>query len=192
MKSDMKKFLLRIFDVEIAGQVAQNFSAMIEKMCREQKAKLSPTQYKNAKNSILVRVALYLSLKEHVGSEEALGHTKAYFYGKVEIASKIMKFLSKSDLGFALFRKAFSTGLKADTWISNITRNDREVFTFDITKCLYKDLCDFYECPELCPIFCDGDWIMFGDMVKVKFERSYTLGYGNELCDFKFTRRTAP
>lgn len=189
MQNDVKRFLLGIFDAEIVEQLKQNYSATMEEMCREQKARLSPTQYKNAKNSILVRVALYLSLKEHVGAEEALVHTKAYFYGKVDIASKIMKFVSKSDLGFALFRKAFSTGLKADTWTSKITRNDRKVFTFDITKCLYKDLCDFYECPELCPMFCDGDWIMFRDMVKIKFERSCTLGYGDELCDFKFTRR---
>lgn len=185
----MKKLLLDIFDAELVEQLEQNYSAMVEKMCREQKSRLSPTQYKNAKISILPRVALYLSIKEHVGSELALTHTKAYFYGKVEIASKIMKFFSKSDLGFALFRKVFSTGLKADIWISGITRNDREAFTFDITKCLYKDLCDFYECPELCPIFCDADWIMFGDMVKVKFVRSCTLGYGHELCDFKFIRR---
>jgi len=49
-------------------------------MCREQKTRLSPTQYKNAKISILPRVALYLYLKEHVGFELALVHTKAYFY----------------------------------------------------------------------------------------------------------------
>lgn len=143
MKNDMKKFLLDIFDAELVEQLERKYSTMMEKMCREQKARLSPTQYKNAKSSILLRVALYLSLKEHIGSEGGLAHTKAYFYGKVEIASKIMKFLSKSDLGFDLFRKAFSIGLKSDTWISKITRNDREFFTFDMTKCLYKDLCDF-------------------------------------------------
>jgi hypothetical protein len=189
MNNDMKKFLNRTFDVESADDIIKNCSVMFDEMCYEQESKLSPTQFKLAQKRILIRIAFYLSFKKHVSAEDALMHTKTYFYEKVKNASKLMKFLGKSDLGCALFRKAFSNGLKADTWVSEIKRNDKEAFIYDITKCLYKDLCDFYKCPELCTMFCDGDWLMFGDMEKLKFERKYTLGYGDKLCDFKFVRR---
>lgn len=189
MNNDMKKFLNRTFDEESADAIIKNCSLLLSEMCREQESKLSSAQFKLAKNRILVRIAFYLSLKEYVSAEDALEHTKAYFYEKVKNASKLMMLVGKSELGCALFRKTFSKGLRADTWVSEIKRNDKDALIFDITRCLYKDLCDLYKCPELCTMFCDGDWLMFGDMKKLKFERKYTLGYGDELCDFKFTRR---
>jgi len=189
MNNDMKKFLNRTLEAYSADEIIKSCSVILDEMCNEQKFKLSPTQFKLAKKRILVRIAFYLSLKKHISAEDALAHTKAYFYEKVKNASKFIKFLGKSDLGYALFRKAFSSGLRADTWVSKIKRNDKNALIFDITRCLYKDLCDFYNCPELCTMFCDGDWLMFGDMEKLKFERKYTLGYGDKLCDFKFTRR---
>lgn len=189
MNNDMKKFLCQKFDAEVADDITKNCSVKLNEMCREQEPKLSPAQFKLAKKRILIRIAFYLSLKEHAGVEDALAHTKTYFYAKVEGAAKFMKFLGKYEWGCALFRKVFSIGLRADTWISEIKRNDTDALIFDITRCLYKDLCDFYKCPELCTIFCDGDWLMFGNMEKIKFERKYTLGYGGKLCDFKFTRR---
>lgn len=190
MSRDMKKFLHQIFSEEIADNIAKKHSTMLEKMCFEQKSRLSPTQFKNAKGRILERVAFYLVLKEHVDVEDALLHAKTYFHAKVKSAAKFMEFLGKYEWGYSLFRKVFSTGLRADTWVSKIKRNDKDAFIFDITKCLYKDLCDYYKCPELCTMFCDGDWLLFGNMEKFKFERKYTLGYGDELCDFKFTKRS--
>ncbi len=190
MNNDMKKFLNRMFDAESLDDTIKNCSVMFDEMCCEQEPKLSPAQFKLAKKRILIRIAFYLSLKEHISAEDALEHAKAYFYAKVKGAAKVMKFLSQYEWGCALFRQAFSIGLKSDTWVSEITRKDKDAFTFDITSCLYKDLCDFYKCPELCTMFCDGDWLMFGDMKKLKFERKYTLGYGDEVCDFKFVRRS--
>ena len=190
MNDDMKRNLNQEFSAEIADSIEKSCSAMLSEMCQEQEPRLSSAQFKLAKKRILIRIAFYLSLKEHVSAEDALAHTKAYFYEKVKKVLKFMKFLGKSDLGCALFRKAFLIGLRADTWVSEIKRNDKDALIFNITRCLYKDLCDFYKCPELCTMFCDGDWLMFGDMEKLKFERKYTLGYGNNVCDFKFTRRS--
>ncbi|HOF00627.1 MAG TPA: L-2-amino-thiazoline-4-carboxylic acid hydrolase [Spirochaetota bacterium] len=190
MPDDMKTFLYQTFDAKTADSIIKNYSAMLNEMHSEQEELLSPSQFKLAKTRILIRIALYRSIKNHTKGEDALAHTKKYFYAKVKAASKLVKFAGKSELGCTLFRKAFSYGLRADTWISAIKKNDKESLVFDITKCLYKDLCDFYKCPELCMMFCDGDWLAFGDMEKLKFERKYTLGYGDELCDFKFTKQS--
>ena len=189
MNNDMKKRLYQVFDSNISDSIEESYSAMLNEMCREQEQRLSPTQFKKAKKLILTRIALYRSIKKHIDDEDALVHVTNYFHEKIEGASKLMKFLSRYEWGYTLFRKVFSIGLRADTWVSVIKRNDKDVFVFDITKCLYKDLCDFYQCPELCTMFCDGDWVVFGDMIKMKFERNYTLGYGDDVCDFTFTRR---
>ena len=187
MNSDMKR-LYPMFDSNISDRIEGNYSAMLNRMCREQEQRLSLRSLRRKKVDI-TRIALYLSIKQHIGGEDALVHVTDCFHAKIERASKLMKFLSRYEWGYALFRKVFSIGLRADTWVSEIKRNDKDIFVFDITKCLYKDLCDFYQCPELCTMFCDGDWVVFGDMIKMKFERKYTLGYGDDVCDFTFTRR---
>jgi len=189
MNNEMKKRLYRIFDSNISDSIEESYSAMLNQMYSEQEQRLSPTQFKKAKKLILPRIALYLSIKQHIGGEDALVHVTNRFHAKIEGASKLMKFLSGYEWGYALFKKVFSIGLRADLWVSEIKRNDKDMFRFDITKCLYKDLCDFYQCPELCTMFCDGDWVVFGDMIKMKFERNHTLGYGDDVCDFTFTRR---
>ncbi len=189
MNNDMKKFLYQTFDAKSADDIIKRYSAMLDEMCREQKPRLSPTQFKVARKIILTRIAFYLSMKKRIDSDEALSHTAELFYKKTKGVSKLMKFLSKYEWGCALFRKAFSIVLRADIWISEIKRNDKDAFIFDIRKCLYKDLCDFYKCPELCAIFCNGDWLVFGELKKLKFERERTLGYGDDLCGFNFTRR---
>ncbi len=43
---------------------------------------------------------------------------------------------------------------------------------------------------EICAIFCLCDHIVFGNIEKLQFERSQTLGMGGERCDFCFRVRT--
>ena len=45
--------------------------------------------------------------------------------------------------------------------------------------------CAEYGCPELCRCFCDSDDISYtGLHPKLIWERSMTLGRGNDRCDF--------
>ena len=55
----------------------------------------------------------------------------------------------------------------------------------DMMKCPYHDTCADYGCPELCRCFCDSDDISYtGLHPKLIWERSMTLGRGNDRCDF--------
>ena len=45
---------------------------MLNRMCREQEQRLSPTQFKKAKKLILTRIAFYLSIKKHIDGKDAL------------------------------------------------------------------------------------------------------------------------
>ncbi|MFQ7202889.1 L-2-amino-thiazoline-4-carboxylic acid hydrolase [Waltera sp.] len=59
------------------------------------------------------------------------------------------------------------------------------VWRVDMMKCPYHDTCTEYGCQELCRCFCDSDDISYtGLHPKLIWERSMTLGRGNDRCDF--------
>lgn len=59
------------------------------------------------------------------------------------------------------------------------------IWRVDMMKCPYHDTCVAYGCPELCCCFCDSDDISYtGLHPKLIWERSMTLGRGNDRCDF--------
>ena len=56
---------------------------------------------------------------------------------------------------------------------------------YEMTRCPYHDECVRYGCPELCCCFCGNDGISYtGLHPKLIWERSVTLGHGNDRCDF--------
>ena len=55
-----------------------------------------------------------------------------------------------------------------------------------MVRCPYMDTCVRYGCPEIVRGFCDADDVCYGSMhPKVSWERTKTLGYGFDRCDFK-------
>lgn len=66
------------------------------------------------------------------------------------------------------------------------TRNE---LAFDIHGCFYLRVLSHYGAPELTGVFCHGDRILFDQLARtVRFDRSSTLAYGADRCDFAFHR----
>lgn len=62
---------------------------------------------------------------------------------------------------------------------------NKNVWRIDMVKCPYHDTCVEYNCPELCPCFCDSDDITYDGLhPKLIWHRTKTLGRGNDCCDF--------
>ncbi|MBR2825037.1 MAG: L-2-amino-thiazoline-4-carboxylic acid hydrolase [Solobacterium sp.] len=56
---------------------------------------------------------------------------------------------------------------------------------FNMVKCPYFEKCKQYGCPEIVKGFCDADDICYGHMhPKLSWDRTKTLGYGDDVCDF--------
>lgn len=189
MSKELKEYLHSKFKDEEAELILEDYTHRLAKMVDEQKNLLSPNQYKVATKGVLKRIAFYISVQKFVNEEKALEYAKEFAYAKMAGTEKMMKMIGKSNLGCAAFRKFFTTGLKADTWVSELKKDADGDLIFDITRCLYKDLCDYYQASKLCALFCDGDWLVLGHMKKLEFSRNYTLGMGDDLCDFSFKRR---
>ncbi len=92
-----------------------------------------------------------------------------------------------SNIALYLFMKKGMSG--DEIWKSRILSDDGEYYRVDVLKCLWADTCNFFECPELCEIFCLCDHIVFGNIKGFVFERSQTLGMNGEKCDFCFINR---
>mgnify|MGYP004648715689 CR=1 FL=1 len=55
----------------------------------------------------------------------------------------------------------------------------------DMIKCPYHDTCAAYGCPELCRCFCDSDDVSYAGLhPKLIWQRTMTLGRGDDRCDF--------
>ena len=56
----------------------------------------------------------------------------------------------------------------------------------NMTRCPYFDKCKQYGCTEIVRGFCDADDICYGHMhPKLSWDRTKTIGYGYDICDFK-------
>lgn len=182
----LQEFLENKFDKNTAKTIIERSDALYNEMCAEQKPRLSKDQYKPAKNKILKRISVFKAMREYEDEDKVLAHMKEFYYPKFEKLADMLNKLTGTATRRAVFRKFFTANLKKDVWKTTVKQSDKEALVFDITECIYKSLCDYYDCSKCCELFCDGDWMMFGGMQKFKFQRKYTLGYNNSRCDFHF------
>lgn len=152
----------------------------------------SPDQMITLKNTIVPRIALYKALMElHYSKEEAFSKIKDYLFNFVgkDMNSQLRK-LEKVPGFFAFFRsKMYKEISSNDNWIVEIKENNKNTISYNINKCLWYDACKENDCTELCQIFCDVDYIIYGNMKKVIFRRKGTIGTGSAFCDFNYIRK---
>ncbi len=143
---------------------------------------------------IFPAMALYFSLMDQgVSKEDALQSTlKETQHNARRMKAKNAK-LAKLPFSYTLFRmfakSHIAKNFPSDGWDVAWKRADGQEVHFDMTHCIYQDMCKEYGCPELCTVFCQNDITAFaGYLPKIKFERAGTLGEGSDKCDFHFIR----
>lgn len=148
----------------------------------------SKKQKKVQKASILSNIAFYRTFLEFdVPKEEAVELVRERANHKARKLNNILKKFFR----FPKFSKLFRFMMKktmsgTEIWKIEILENNEKRYVFDVNKCLWADTCAHFGCPELCEVFCLSDHIIFGDINKMEFERSQTLGMNGEKCDFCF------
>ena len=141
-------------------------------------------------------MAYYKALREFgYDAEAALEFVKAETAKSAQVKRRKNERLAALPCTYTLYRLFIKSVMKksfpAEGWDTEwVCRNARELH-FDFTRCLYKDCCDEEKCPELCCVFCANDDLSFcGLMPKIRFERSGTLGRGDDRCDFHFIKNS--
>jgi len=76
-------------------------------------------------------------------------------------------------------------------WRYEILAEDNTSLAFDMHDCFYMKVLNYYNAPELTPVFCKlDDYLMDAMPAAVKWGRTQTMGLGADFCDFRWELST--
>jgi len=155
----------------------------------EQYAFLSGGVRFHTENKILPAAAIYLTLKESIGQDDAFRVIEDATYKTADAAAGKISVLLRLPGMRSLFvkiwdpltRKMFSekSGFK-----NVFYPKKKGEYRMDVVSCPYNRYFTELGCPELTQISCGADDHVYGDLPGLKFERTSTLGRGGSRCDF--------
>lgn len=152
----------------------------------------SEQNYMHLKN-LFPSMAIYLALqKEGKTKEESLTMVKNAMYEAVQPNRRKMQKLSKMPGLVGLLKWIFPKMEKkfnGEGWNITYPQTEKGCFAFHVNQCIFKTIFDAYDVPELGPVFCYVDNIIYGELPGVAFEREGTLCSEKDTCDFMFKKR---
>lgn len=162
---------------------------------------LSNADYKNndavkdhLQRKLFPPMAYYKTLYANgIPKEKALEYVKQETQKAASVKRDEMKKLAKLPFAYSIYRMGVKKHMKKNFpdagWQTEWIRCDKKEIHFNLHRCIYRDLTNQYECPELCCVYCENDDISFqGLMPKIRFKRNGTLGNGAPYCDFHFIK----
>lgn len=186
----IKNFLFSELDTEVAQKIFDEQNNILDKIILNAFNK-TKNQLKTLKNTILPRIALYKALDNYGFSmEDSNNHMKNYMLNYIAKSKhNSMVKMEKVPGFYSLYSKIFLKIMRKTDLQQSKQKHDAKSFDVTITKCLWHQACVENECPELCRLFCDVDNITYGELNKIGFTRTQTLGYGGDCCDFHFFKK---
>ena len=186
----IKNFLFSELDTEVAQKIFDEQNNILDKIILNTFNK-TKNQLKTLKNTILPRIALYKALNNYGFSmEDSNNHMKNYMLNYIAKSKhNSMVKMEKVPGFYSLYSKMFLKIMRKTDLQQSKQKHNAKSFDVTITKCLWHQACVENECPELCRLFCDVDNITYGELNKIGFTRTQTLGYGGDCCDFHFFKK---
>ena len=189
-QKQIKVFLTAEFGADKGEVLFNKQKIILNKLIKNIKNK-SENQTKTLIQTILPRIALYKVLqKEDFSEEDVYKYMQKYM---IDIVAK-QKHLSMVKMEripcfYSLYSKIFLKVVrKTDLWDSEQS-HDKKSFDVTMKKCLWHTACVENDCEKLCHLFCDVDDVTYGNLKKLGFSRTKTLGYGKDCCDFHFYKK---
>ena len=141
-------------------------------------------------SQIVPAIAMYQTLISHMEEEKLYNliheivHTHAI--EKRKSFEKILKIPFMYSLVPTIFRKVANISFNENAGFKKKDISvSKKIWRIDMIKCPYKDFMTKYNCPNLCQCFCDSDDTVYEGLHKnLIWERTKTLGRGNDCCDF--------
>lgn len=140
-------------------------------------------------NFIFPAAAIYLTAKEHIPADRAYGiierSAAANSMAKGEKLAGLMKLPGMSGLFIRMWDPVSRRLFGESAGFENVFYpKEKGAYRMDITACPYNRFFTELGCPELTKIFCDNDEYAYGNLPRLKFIRTETLGKGGRRCDF--------
>ncbi len=145
--------------------------------------------------NILPGLALYQILRKGMDEQTALTEIDDIFEKWFTQAppanmrmNQAMKYFPEN---FSLFRRlllfVMDQFFPAPGWQYEMVANNENSMVFNMTHCFYLDVLNYYEAPELTPVFCRLDDILMAAMPdSIQWGRTQTIGMGAEYCNFRW------
>lgn len=142
--------------------------------------------------TILPRAAMYHAMKEKISEEETvrlLDETIKITGLKIgHMLDKLTRFPGMDKFFMSVFEKMVKKMFGPDNGFQQTFYDEKKgVLRFDINVCPYYEYSIENDCVPIAHTFCDSDVYCYGQMKKVKFERTGTIGRGADRCDFKLS-----
>lgn len=128
-----------------------------------------------------------------LAQESALDYVRRETQKAAECKKEEMKRLANLPFAYTMYRLGVKKHMKKnfpdEGWETEWVRCDGKEIHFNLNRCIYWDLTQAYDCPELCCVYCENDIVSFSGLLpRIRFERTGTLGNGAACCDFHFIK----
>ena len=190
-QNQIREFLNEEFGTEKGKELFNKQEIILDEIIKNIKDK-SENQKKTLVQTILPRIALYKAMlqNDELPAEEVYKYMQKYM---IDIVAKqkhlSMTKMEKVPFFYFLYSNIFLRVVrKTDLWEST-QKHGKNYFDVTMKKCLWHTACVENNCAELCHLFCDVDNVTYGELKKLGFSRSKTLGYGENCCDFHFYKK---
>lgn len=142
---------------------------------------------------ILPGLALYQVLQNDRGEpESALSEVDRLFEAGLDKKLVQLRLLGRLPAPFAAFRLLARWSMRefpAEGWAIELVEDSKQSYAFTIRRCFYLDVLTAYGAPELTASFCRLDDLLCANLPPpLRFERTKTLGRGDDCCDFRYVR----
>ena len=143
----------------------------------------------HTENRIFPAAAIYLTLKESIGRDDAYRVMEEATFKTADAAAKKLSVLLRLPGMQSLFvmvwdpltRKLFGE----NSGFQNVFYPKKKgEYRMDVVSCPYNRYFTQLGGPELTKISCGADDHVYGDLPGLKFERTMTIGRGGKRCDF--------
>ena len=143
----------------------------------------------HTENKIFPAAAIYLTLKESIGQDDAYRVIEDATFKTADAAAKKLSALLRLPGMRSLFVKAWDPLTRKmfgeNSGFQNVFYPKKKgEYRMDVVSCPYNRYFTELGCPELTKISCGADDHVYGDLPGLKFERTSTLGRGGSRCDF--------
>lgn len=188
----IRKELIKLYGKEktnIIVELAQKHYKECLALCKD----ASEGEFTHLENTILPTTAFYKALLE-VDSENALKNTNDIIISLCEkggiVINAVLKFPGMSSVFMKLMPKMAIKmfGRECGFDYINFEANNK-MLQMDMTMCPYVKYAKCFNVEELTTVFCESDFATYGNLSKIAFRRTETLGTGGSKCDFKFIRK---
>ena len=146
--------------------------------------------------NILPCLALYQALCKGSDDREAvLAEVESLFSAAFARQRRLVLLLARLPDPFAVFRKAARWALRwsypPEGWEIEPVEDSDRCFAFNVHRCFYLDVLTAYGAPELTSLCCQMDDLVYEALPpSITWERTKTLGRGDDCCDFRWCRAT--